>query len=113
MYPIIRNMGLQWLCNCIHMKLYENIREEKAVTSPVRRTPPTLIEVAMETKRWEAIFFPPQTGKLRSRGGRIRSNSLGRGKRPVSPNMTLWGGDSLKLTLGPRESTSLGEEGLP
>ena len=39
------------------MKLYESIREEKAVTSPVRRTPSTLIEVAMETKRWEALFF--------------------------------------------------------
>ena len=45
------------MCNCICMKLYESIREEKAVTSPVRRTPSTLIEVAMETKRWEALFF--------------------------------------------------------
>ena len=56
-------MGLRWLCNYICMKLYENIKEEKAVTSPVRRTLPTLTEVAMETKRWEALFFPLATDR--------------------------------------------------
>lgn len=81
------------MCNCICMELYENIKEEKAVTSPVRRTPPPSIAVAMETVRREALSsHRPQTGKLRPRKGGFGPIAWTR-KRLLSPITTLWGGD--------------------
>ena len=81
MCPIIRRAGLWWLCNCICMELDENIIEEKAVTSPVGRTPSASIVVAIETVKGGSTLFPQATDReTEAQGGRIRSNSLGRKK---------------------------------
>lgn len=65
----------------MHLHETENIKGEKAVTSPIRRTPPTSIKVAIETVMWEALSSHRlQTGKLRPMGGGISYNSLSRKK---------------------------------
>lgn len=63
------------------------------MTSPVRRTPPPSIAVAMETVRREALSsHRPQTGKLRPREAGLGPIAWA-GKRLLSPITTLWRGD--------------------
>lgn len=107
MCPIIRSTGLWWLCNCICLELYENIRGKQSVTSPIRRTLPTSIVVAIETmQKGEALSsHRPQTGKLRPREGELGLIAWA-GKSLLSPIATLL----LGLPLGQRDSSFLGEE---
>lgn len=62
------------------MKLYEHIKEEKAVTSPIRRTPQPSIAVATETEAGSTLFPQATDRETEAQGGRIGSNSLGRKK---------------------------------
>lgn len=76
-------MGLWWLCNCICVELNQNIKEEKAVTSPAWRTPPNIDRGCHGDCQAESTLFPQATDReTEAQGGRIRSNSLG-GKKVV------------------------------
>lgn len=108
---IIRSPGLWWLCNCICMELYENIRGKKAVTSPAQRTLPASIAVAMETVGvGRSILFPLATDrKIEAQRARIRPNSLGRKKVCLALSGPLWE-ETYCTCLWDQETQFLGRE---